>query len=53
MGERGFYNLAKPANGGKIWREKMARKKCGKKWQEKCVGIFVPALIKIHRSCRQ
>jgi hypothetical protein len=50
----GFYSLAKPANGGNIWREKRARKnggkkerekmagiKSGKQWREKCAGIFV------------
>jgi hypothetical protein len=57
----GFYSLAKPTNGGNIWREKRAgtygRKKIAringaKKWREKCAEKFVPALIKIHRSCR-
>jgi hypothetical protein len=50
----GFYSLAKPANGGNIWREKRAGKnggkkerekmagiKSGKQWREKCAGIFV------------
>jgi hypothetical protein len=27
----GFYSLAKPGNGGNIWREKRARKKGKKK----------------------
>jgi hypothetical protein len=49
----GFYSLAKPANSGNIWREKRAGKYGGKKEREKYAGIFVPALIKIHRSCRQ
>jgi hypothetical protein len=26
----GFYSLAKPANGGNIWREKEREKKAGK-----------------------
>jgi hypothetical protein len=53
----GFYSLAKPAMagtyGGKKERENMVGKKSGKKWREKCAGIFIPALIKIHQSCRQ
>jgi hypothetical protein len=34
----GFYRLAKPANGGNIWREKRAGKNGGKKEREKMVG---------------
>jgi hypothetical protein len=34
----GFYSLAKPANGGNIWREKRAGKNGGKKEREKMAG---------------
>jgi hypothetical protein len=42
---------------GNIWREKdggkkMTRTNGAKKWREKCAGNFLPAIIKIHRSCR-
>jgi hypothetical protein len=39
--------------GGKKEQEHMAQTNGAKKWREKCAGKFVPALIKIHRSCRQ
>jgi hypothetical protein len=34
----GFYSLAKPANGGNIWREKLAGKYGGKKEREHMAG---------------
>jgi hypothetical protein len=32
-----FYSLAKPANGGNIWREKIAGTYGGKRWREQMV----------------
>jgi hypothetical protein len=37
-GEWGFYSLAKPANSGNIWREKIAGTYGGNKWCKKMAG---------------